>query len=146
MSLYIWWTVAFLAFLAIEIITPGTFFFLCFSVGALFSATAILLGTSLFTSIIIFCIFSFLSIFIIRPLLIKYFKSKKLEKTNIDALIGSTAVVTEKISATTAGKVKIAGEVWLAISHEDFEIGNTVKINSVDGTKLVVESLKSSKL
>jgi membrane protein implicated in regulation of membrane protease activity len=133
--------VAFLAFLAIEIITPGTFFFLCFSVGALFATTAILLGTSLFTSIIIFCIFSLLSIFSIRPLLVKYFKSKKLEKTNVDSLIGSTAHVIEKISPSTAGKVKIAGEIWLAVSNETIEAGSTVKINSIDGTKLVVERL-----
>ena len=143
MSLYIWWMVAFLAFLAIEIITPGTFFFLCFSVGALFATTAILLGTSLFTSIIIFCIFSLLSIFSIRPLLVKYFKSKKLEKTNVDSLIGSTAQVIENISAATAGKVKIAGEIWLAVSNETIEAGSTVKINSIDGTKLVVEQLRS---
>jgi len=138
MSLYIWWMVAFLAFLAIEIITPGTFFFLCFSVGALFATTAILLGTSLFISIIIFCIFSLLSIFSIRPLLVKYFKSKKLEKTNVDSLIGSTAKVIEKISSVTAGKVKVAGEIWLAVSNETIETGSTVKINSIDGTKLIV--------
>ena len=73
MSLYIWWMVAFLAFLAFEIITPGTFFFLCFSVGALFASVSVLVGNLLFGSIIIFCIFSLLSILLIRPLLIKYF-------------------------------------------------------------------------
>ncbi|WP_413853743.1 NfeD family protein [Candidatus Ruminimicrobium bovinum] len=142
MSLYIWWMIAFLAFLAFEIITPGTFFFLCFSVGALFAAIAVLVGNSLFTSIIIFCIFSLLSIFLIRPSVIKYFKSKKLEKTNVDAIVGSTGLVVEQISPSNAGKIKISGEIWLAVSNETVETGSTVKINSIDGTKLIVEKIK----
>ena len=142
MSLYIWWMIAFLAFLSIEIITPGTFFFLCFSVGALFASFSILISNSLFISIIIFCVFSLFSIFLIRPLLIKYFKSKKLEKTNTDAVVGSNAIVIEAISPSNAGKVKISGEIWLAVSNENIETGDNVKINSIDGTKLIVEKLK----
>lgn len=141
MSLYIWWMVAFLAFLSIEIITPGTFFFLCFSVGALFASISALISNSLFVSIIIFCVFSLFSIFLIRPLLIKYFKSKKLEKTNVDAVVGSNAIVVESISPSTAGKVKLSGEIWLAVSNENIEVGKNVIIKAVDGTKLIVEKL-----
>ena len=139
MSLYILWMVLFLAFLSFEIVTPGTFFFLCFSVGCLFATVAVLIGSSFFASIIVFCFFSLISIFLIRPLLIKYFKSKKLEKSNIDAVVGSTVKLMEPISGSNAGKVKISGEIWLAVSNENIEAGSMVKVNAVDGTKLIVE-------
>ena len=60
-------------------------------------------------------------------------------KSNVDALIGSLAVVTEDISPNKAGKVKIEGEIWLAVSQDDIKVNENAKIVSVDGTKLVVK-------
>ena len=133
------WLILFLAFLGLEIITTGIFFFLCFSTGALFSMVCSLLGTSFQTEVIVFCAVSLGSILLIRPLFKRYFAKKKVE-TNIDSLIGSPAVVTEKIKSNYMGKIKVAGEIWNAVCKQniDVEVGESVVIESIDGTKLVV--------
>ncbi|MBQ3834707.1 MAG: NfeD family protein [Elusimicrobia bacterium] len=133
------WLFLFLIFLGVEMITPGVFFFLCFSVGAVFAMATSLLGFSYQTSIIVFCIVSAISIFFIRPLLKKYMESRKID-TNVDALIGTKTQLLESISAGQIGKVKVEGEIWSAVSDngEDISAGTTVEIVSVDGTKLIV--------
>ena len=65
-----------------------------------------------------------------------------MEKTNIDAVIGSKALVIEPVSPSVPGKIKISGEIWLAVSNENIEAGSTVTVKAVDGTKLIVEVLK----
>ena len=137
MTWYIW-LILFLVFLGLEIVTTGVFFFLCFSTGALFAMLVSLLGASFQTEMIVFCAVSLGSILLIRPIFKRYFAKQKTE-TNVDSLIGKKATVIEKIKLTSMGKVKIEGEVWLAVSNEDINAGEDVVIESVDGTKLVVK-------
>lgn len=137
MTWYIW-LIAFLVFLGLEIITPGVFFFLCFSTGAVFSMLASLLGATFQTELIIFCVISVASLLIIRPLFKMYMDKKKID-TNVDSLIGAPAIVIEEIKAKSNGKVKVGGEIWLAVCKEDVEIGSNVVIEAVDGTKLIVK-------
>ena len=137
MTWYIW-LILFLVFLGLEIMTTGVFFFLCFSTGALFAMLVSLLGASFQTEMIVFCAVSLGSILLIRPIFKRYFAKQKIE-TNVDSLIGKKATVIEKIKLTSMGKVKIEGEVWLAVSNEDINAGEDVVIESVDGTKLVVK-------
>ena len=141
MTWYIW-LILFLVFLGLEIITTGVFFFLCFSTGALFAMLCSLLGASFQTEMIVFCAVSLASILLIRPLFKKYVAKKKIE-TNVDSLIGTPGIVIEKIKAKGTGKIKVAGEIWLAVSKgEDIEIDESVVIEAVDGTKLVVKKDK----
>ena len=137
------WLVLFLVFLGIEMLTPGVFFFLCFSVGSVFAMAAALVGFSYQTAIIIFCAVSVISIFFIRPLLKKYMDKRKIE-TNVDSLIGTKTKVLEDISDGKPGKVKIEGEIWLAAANgEKIPAGTTVEVVSVDGTKLIVKNIKT---
>ena len=127
-----------LAFLGLEIMTTGIFFFLCFSTGALFAMLFSLLGASFQTEMIIFCAVSLGSILLIRPIFKKYFAKQKIE-TNVDSLIGKKAIVVEEIKENVIGKVKIEGEIWLAVSKENIAKDEFVTIEFVDGTKLVVK-------
>ena len=140
MTWYIW-LILFLVFLGLEIITTGVFFFLCFSTGALFAMLCSLLGASFQTEMIVFCAVSLASILLIRPLFKKYVAKKKIE-TNVDSLIGAPGVVTEKIKSTGTGKIKVASEIWLAVSKEDIDVDEKVVVEAVDGTKLVVKKDK----
>ena len=137
MTWYIW-LILFLAFLGLEIMTTGIFFFLCFSTGALFAMLFSLLGASFQTEMIIFCAVSLGSILLIRPIFKKYFAKQKIE-TNVDSLIGKKAIVVEEIKENVIGKVKIEGEIWLAVSKENIAKDEFVTIEFVDGTKLVVK-------
>ena len=60
-------------------------------------------------------------------------------KSNVDALIDAHAMVTEKITPSKAGFVKVQSEIWLAESDVEIEAGKEVKIKSISGTKVFVE-------
>ena len=140
MTWYIW-LILFLVFLGLEIITTGVFFFLCFSTGALFAMVCSLLGATFQVEMIVFCAVSLASILLIRPLFKKYVAKKKIE-TNVDSLIGAPGVVIEKIKSTGTGKIKVASEIWLAVSKEDIDVNEKIVVESIDGTKLVVKKDK----
>ncbi len=132
------WLFLFLLFLGIEIITTGLFFSLCFSFGALIAMTSSLFGATNVVSAVIFCVVSLICVIVIRPLMKKYIEKYKVQ-SNVDALVGCPAVVVEEIKPNKKGKVKIAGEVWSAISEEEFKTNDVATVVSVDGTKLVVK-------
>ena len=142
MTWYIW-LILFLVFLGLEMVTTGIFFFLCFSTGAMFAMLCSLLGASFQTEMIVFCAVTLGSLLLIRPLFKMYIAKKKIE-TNVDSLIGAPAIVIEKIKKNGKGKIKVAGEIWLAVSKdkEDIDFGEDVVIEAVAGTKLVVRKDK----
>lgn len=90
---------------------------------------------------IITTIFILLGIFLLvisRPIVNKL-KSKDNEKTNLDRIIGETAIVTEDIKKNVVGEVKVDGKRWSAVSKEKCLKGDTVKVLKIDGVKLIVE-------
>lgn len=90
---------------------------------------------------IITTIFILLGIFLLvisRPIVNKL-RSKDNEKTNLDRIIGETAVVTEDIKKNVVGEVKVDGKRWSAVSKEKCLKGDTVKVLKIDGVKLIVE-------
>ena len=140
MTWYVW-LILFLVFLGLEMVTTGIFFFLCFSTGAMFAMLVSLLGATFQTEMIVFFAISLGSILLIRPLFKMYVAKKKIE-TNVDSLIGAPAVVIEQIKKNGKGKIKVAGEIWLAVAKEDIDFAEDVVIEAVDGTKLVVRKDK----
>ena len=90
---------------------------------------------------IITTIFILLGIFLLvisRPIVNKL-RSKDNEKTNLDRIIGETAIVTEVIKKNVVGEVKVDGKRWSAVSKEKCLKGDTVKVLKIDGVKLIVE-------
>lgn len=90
---------------------------------------------------IITTVFILLGIFLLvisRPIVNKL-RSKDNEKTNLDRIIGETAIVTEDIKKNEVGEVKIDGKRWSAVSKEKCLKGDTVKVLKIDGVKLIVE-------
>lgn len=91
--------------------------------------------------IIQFSVFVVLGIILLittRSWLNKIMKPKG-EKTNLDRVIGMQGIVTEKITKTTPGEVKVDGKKWTAISNKIIEVDSIVKILDIDGVKLKVE-------
>jgi membrane protein implicated in regulation of membrane protease activity len=62
--------------------------------------------------------------------------------SNVDALLGKSALVTERIGPHAPGKVKLGDELWRAMLADDaanaYEPGATVTVDSVDGVTLRV--------
>jgi membrane protein implicated in regulation of membrane protease activity len=62
--------------------------------------------------------------------------------SNVDALLGSRAIVTMEITPDTPGQVKVKDEIWRAVLssavQEPRAPGASVTVESVDGVTLIV--------
>ncbi|MCI8647283.1 MAG: NfeD family protein [Firmicutes bacterium] len=111
-----------------------------FTGGAIMASIAAMAGLSLIVQIIVFLVVSIVLIYFTRPLAKKKLKVGS-EKTNVDALVGREALVTETIEPFSTGQAKVDGLVWSAVSkenHSTIKSGTTVTINGIEGVKLIV--------
>lgn len=95
---------------------------------------------------VVFVAVSALLLFLTRRL-VKKLPLKEPIKTNADALIGETGIVTATVSDTdAAGSVKIRGVTWSAMCEDTpfIKEGTYVIVKKIDGVKLIV-SEKDSK-
>ena len=69
-----------------------------------------------------------------KPLLEKSLKQKK-QPTNIERIIGMSGVVTEKITKTKNGEVKVDGKKWTAYADETIDENSIVKVLKINGVK-----------
>lgn len=60
-------------------------------------------------------------------------------ETNIDALIGKSAVVKRRIAKNIDGMIKVGNEEWRARAEEDIEEGEEVVVAGVTGATLIVK-------
>lgn len=142
-----YWLILFVVLLVIEIFTLGLTT-IWFAGGALVAFIASVFHASLAVQIILFFLVSFLLLFLTRPLAMKYLNINR-TKTNIDSLIGMTAVVTEDINNIKGeGSVIVNGLEWSARATEDERTivkDSVVVIKEVNGVKLIVEDKREDK-
>lgn len=113
-----------------------------FAIGALFAILAAAIGWGIEVQIIIFLIVSFVLLIFTRPIVVKYLKVGH-TKTNVNAIIGKTGVVTVPIPENDRGQVKVGGQIWTAVSvdSEPIEKDTEVEVVAVEGVKLVVKRI-----
>lgn len=95
----------------------------------------------LWLQVAVFLVASALCIFLLRSLFCKGDKGKKV-RTNLDAVIGAEARVTERIcNIEEKGAVKVMGKEWSARSDdgEIYDEGDTVRVLEIRGVKLIVK-------
>jgi membrane protein implicated in regulation of membrane protease activity len=138
------WFLAAIALMVAEMFTAG-FWLACLSVGALVAGiVALVPGLGPAPQGITFAVSSLLSMAGLRPQLMRYFQLGPAEgvRTGVDALLGKTAIVTERIEPRSGlGRVKVDGEDWRGASADAtiIEPGTHVTVIQVDGTTLMVE-------
>ena len=113
---------------------------LWFAAGALAAIIAALLGASVGLQLALFLVVSVALLAMLRPVLKKYV-NPKIQRTNVDALVGQECTVIEAIDNLAAtGRVKMGGMTWSArsIGEENIPTGTVVKIEAVQGVKLLV--------
>lgn len=133
------WLVLLAAFLAAEASTV-TMISLWFAAGSLAAMVVALLGGAVWLQITVFTVVSALLLLSLRPLVRKYV-TPKLTKTNVDAVIGSTGLVTVAIDNVAAqGQVKLGAVTWSARSSSGEAIpeGVRVKVDRIEGVKVFV--------
>ena len=111
-----------------------------FSLGAIPSYILALLGVGPVIQILLFFVITAVLLFYTRPVVLKYFKTNEI-KTNVDSIIGQTAVCVEKITPDDIGAVKLRTQIWSAISHETIEVDDHVRILDVEGVKVIVQKI-----
>lgn len=132
------WLTVFLVFAAVEMLTLDLFFIMLGG-GALAGLVADFAGADLWLQIVVFCVVSLLMIAFVRPITLKHLhKGPAEQRTNVDRLIGESALVMEAVSAT-GGRVKIGGDVWSARSESGvLAEGQRVIVAAIDGATAVV--------
>lgn len=134
------WFIAFVILLVIELVTVNLVT-IWFAIGAVAAIITTIFTDSILIQCIVFTVVSVISLLITKPL-IKKFKKFEVEPTNSDRVIGKVGEVTQKIGRNKYGEVKVYGNTWTASSKQVINVGERVKVLSIDGVKLVVEKEK----
>ena len=143
MTIWQIWLLVALVFVIIEIFTSG-FAVACFSVGCVFGSVLAALNLSMTWQFMGFAVGTFLAFILIRPFVLKYLDKKtngNNVKTNMDNIIGRTAVVTERIEEDGFGRVKIDGDDWKARTEDGnpAEVGEKLKVVTYESIILTVK-------
>lgn len=132
------WLGMVIVFTVIEIFTAGltTIWFAIGSIPMIFLS---FLPIPFLYQVLIMLVISIVLLIFTRPFFVKKLNANK-EKTNVDALIGKTALVTKKITKFEKGEVKIDGKIWTAksVSDEDIEEGTECLLQSIEGVTAIV--------
>jgi membrane protein implicated in regulation of membrane protease activity len=142
MSNFYVWLILGVVFSITEIFT-ATFGALIVGIGAFVAAFLSFINLGASYQFIAFSLSALLAAYVMVKVLKA--KNKAFRKTFIDDIINNTCCVLEDIKKDGSGKVKINGEVWIAVSKDGTYIpkGETVKIIKIEGTKLIVEKEES---
>ena len=136
------WLLLLVGFIVLEM-TTSQLICIWFAGGALIASIFALLNFSPAVQTTVFVLISaFLLIFTKK--FVNKLKEKSGTKTNVDALIGQSAIVTEDISnINSKGTVKLSGLEWSARSVDgtDIPAQSQVTIKNIDGVKLLVEKI-----
>ena len=133
------WLVLLIVFLILEAVTV-TMVSLWFAAGSLVAMIAAMLGAQIWLQAVLFLAVSGILLAALRPLVRKHI-TPKLTKTNVDAVIGSTGLVTVAIDNVTAeGQVKLGAMEWTArsVSGAPIAKGTLVKVDRIEGVKVFV--------
>ena len=132
------WVVASALLVVGEFLTAG-FLLGCFVPGTVLSAILAAFGVGMNGQLWGFIVGTMIGLFAIRPEIVRR-AQKGGVPSNVDALIGASATVTEPITADELGRVKIRGEEWRATAAENLESGASVQVMSVDGNTVSVQA------
>ncbi len=138
MATIIWLVVAAMLII-IEIGTLGLTT-IWFAGGAILAAAVAVFDAHWVVQALVFGITSLVLLIFTRPLARKHLM-KTQEKTNVEGLVGKSAIVTETINnLKEEGAAKVNGLEWTARSSNDkvIEKGAEVVIDSISGVKLIV--------
>jgi membrane protein implicated in regulation of membrane protease activity len=133
------WVVTGLILVALEVKLSG-YVMLWFGVGAFASALLASLGLSFNIQLLTFNVLSVALLLSSRTLFRRFFmRDASSVRHGVEAMLGSEAVVVEKVPADGFGTIRINGELWTARSLEgSIDQGEIVRVENLEGLKLVV--------
>jgi membrane protein implicated in regulation of membrane protease activity len=136
----VWWIATAVVFFTLEL-TTASFFFLWIGAGAVVTALVSLIVNTAWIEYATFAGASILLVVLSRRWAPRL-SGKSQRSSNIDALIGQTAIVTKvDVPNLFMGYVKVDGEIWKAESEDQksFQVEQKVSVVAVKGNVLVVK-------
>lgn len=138
-----YWLILFVVLVVVEIVTLGLTT-IWFAGGCLAAFLLSLFDVSLPIQIIVFLAVSVVLFIWTRPIAMRFF-NKDREKTNVESVVGKTAVVTKMIDNVHAtGSAELEGMEWTARASSDtdiYQVGDVVQVLEVQGVKLIVKKV-----
>lgn len=134
------WFGLMVGFLIVEAACPFHLVSVWFAAGSLVAMLVSLLNAPIWLQVLLFLLVSAALLILMWPF-IRKFLNPKLERTNIDAVIGSQGRVTVAIDNVAAeGQVKLGAMYWTArsTSGEIIPEGTLVKVDRIEGVKAFV--------
>jgi membrane protein implicated in regulation of membrane protease activity len=108
--------------------------------GGVAAAIAAGFTDSLVVQVVVFAVVSTALILTVRPIARRARSQPPSLSSGVDALRGKTAIVLERVDATS-GRIKLAGEEWSArtLGGDDaYEPGSQVSVVEIDGATAIV--------
>ena len=139
LTVWIWFGLA-IAFLIAEAACPVHLISVWFVAGSLAAMVAAWLHWPLWIQITLFLLVSGTLLALLWPTVKKYL-NPKVEKTNVDAVVGTKGLVTVAIDNVAAvGQVKLNGMEWTArsVSGDPIPAGTLVQVDRIEGVKAYV--------
>ena len=139
MDAYIWFGLM-VVFLVVEAACPVHLVSIWFAAGALVAAVTGLLHGQLWLQVVLFLVVSVGLLTMLLPF-VRKFLNPKLEKTNVDSVIGTEGYIVEDVDNLSAvGHVKLGGMEWTARSTDGSKIsaGTLVRVDKIEGVKAFV--------
>ena len=141
----IFWLIAMIIFVVAESMTV-TLVSIWFAVGALGAILVALLGGGLMLQVTVFLALAIVLLLCLRSLARSHL-APRVTKTNVDAVVGATGIVTTPVNNIAAlGQVQINGIEWSARSSNNSHIsaGTLVKVDRIEGVKVFVSPVRES--
>ena len=139
------WMVLMIGLLIAEATCPFHLVTIWFAAGALVAGIVALLNGAIWLQVVVFFVVSIGLLIAMFPLTKKVL-NPKIEKTNVDSVVGTQGYVTEDIDNMDAvGQVKLGGMHWTARSASGHNIpkGTLVKVEKIEGVKAYVSPVKA---
>lgn len=136
---YPWiWFIIMIVLVAIEAFT-FSLTTIWFALGALLMILISLLGLSFPVQLLIWLIISSVLLYFTRPYALGKLKVGKVA-TNVDSLVGKSALVVKTITKHDKGEIKINGTIWSAKTEDDAELaeGSECEIVAIQGATAIV--------
>lgn len=137
------WLVLLILFLIVEAACPIHLVSIWFAVGALVALLLAMLEGALWLQVTAFVLVSAALLALLWPLVRKYL-NPNVAKTNLDAIVGSTGLVSVAIDNLHAqGQVKLGAMEWTArsTSGEPIAEGTTIQVDRIEGVKVFVSAV-----
>ncbi len=135
------WLIVAIGFAIAELMTTSLTL-IWFSIGALILMVMSMFIENIIVQILLFAVISITLLVIFTKYFVDKDKTFKYN-TNLQGIKQKTGIVKQEIQPHKTGIVNLSGEDWTAISenNERIEVGVIVKVDRIEGVKLVVKPI-----